>query len=460
MCEFPDEWKLGKVIPLPKSGNLNQVGNWRPVCILSLFSKLCEKIIHRQMMDHLLYHDHLSTQQYGFIPGRGTKDAIFGLTNDLYEAMNKGLPSAVVFFDLRKAFDTVDHTILMSKLKNMGLSPNALSWIKSYLSARRQVTEANAKRSSELPVPCGVPQGSVLGPLLFLAYINDVELEIKNVNAYMFADDLALVSSGHDVRRVTRLLQDDTNAVSAWCALNRLTVNTDKTKVLWVYPRRNPPDITEASITLNQRVLEVVTTFNYLGVTLDRHLTLGPQCTKLIGIIKSKLHLLKRTRLYTNQETTLLLYKQMVLPILEYCPLVIDGGPVGAVRKLQTLQNDCLRICKSIADPRDIRVHDLHLECKLDELAYRRNKQILSYMYSISRKADEVLVPTRVLRANLKVQLKPKRVIKDIYTMSPYFRGSRLWDRLQPEQQRSPNTLAFMNSLCKDDCRPLDPVVV
>ena len=137
----------------------------------------------------------MSNQQFGFIPGRSTNDAIFYITRDLFEANNSNQPSAVVFIDLRKAFDTINHMTLFAKLFNYGVSGQALEWIQSYLAARTQYTVANNTVSGTRGIPCGVPQGSVLGPLLFLVYINSVENAITNTKGYVYADDLALVCS-------------------------------------------------------------------------------------------------------------------------------------------------------------------------------------------------------------------------------------------------------------------------
>ena len=135
----------------------------------------------------------------------------------------------------------MNHTILKNKLFKCGVSGKALEWVEDYLNLRQQQTQANNNLSGKKPVPCGIPQGSVLGPLLFLAYINDVELTISNTTPYMYADDLALHTTGKDLDRICMLLQTDTSAVGDWCQLNELTVNMDKTKVMWYYPINTTP---------------------------------------------------------------------------------------------------------------------------------------------------------------------------------------------------------------------------
>ena len=457
---FPKCWRLGRIIPLPKAGDPSKVGNWRPVCLLNACSKVAEKILHQQLLRHLLLHNHLSTRQYGFIPGRSTTDAVYGLVMDLYNGLNKGMPSAVVFLDLRKAFDTVKHSILEMKLFNYGVSGNTLEWIQCYLRERQQCTEANGITSSQKPVPCGVPQGSVLGPLLFLVYINDVQETIENVQGYMYADDLALVSTGKDLGRLHALLQADTTRVSNWCRENELTVNSDKTKVLWVYPSNTTIDLTDLDVVLDGQPLATVNTFNYLGVTVDRHLTFGPHCKKLLGTVRSKYTQLRETRKCTDKETTLLLYKTMVLPCLEYCPIITDGGPAGLVKKLQTSQNDCLRICDRIFDARDANIAALHHDNKMDYLAPRRAKLLLSHMYKLSKDPGNLIKPVRNLRGNDSARLKVDRHKKDVFLKSPLHRGSRFWNRLKPAQQQMRTLKEFKTSLTPADLVPLPPLVV
>ena len=163
MLSFPEVLKNACVIPLPKTGNLSKVTNWRPVSQLNIFSKLIEKAVHNQLMAYLLEHQLICDRQFGFMPGRSTHDAIFGLVQDLYEARNSGDIVAVVFLDLRKAFDTVNHLLLLSKLKNIGCNNESLSWFTDYLSNRSQRTLANGVYSSDESVTCGVPPGFCIG---------------------------------------------------------------------------------------------------------------------------------------------------------------------------------------------------------------------------------------------------------------------------------------------------------
>ena len=454
--DFPKSWKVGTIIPLPKSGALSLVGNWRPVCLLNVCGKVCEKILHKQLLDHMLRHRLMSDNQFGFIPGRCPGDAIHGVSRDINKALNDGMSSAVLFLDLRKAFDTVNHIILLRKLGEYGLDNTAIGWFRSYLSQREQCTTANGSKSGVRPVPCGVPQGSVLGPLLFLVYINDVEDVILNTKAYMYADDLAIVSSGHDPMRISQLLQADTTAIGDWCRLNRLTVNTDKTQILWTYSRLSPPNLEGADVSLNGQRLLIVDQFNYLGVTLDKYMTLGPHISKVINLAKVRVAQLRRTRKYVDKDTCLLLYKQMVLPTMEYCPIMLDGAPAWGTPALQVQQNHALRACERIANPRDIDIDVLHANNTMEKLEERRNKQLLAHIYRLAKVPGNIVVPVRDLRGNDMIKLKARRPRKDIYYKCPLYRGCQLWNRLEADQQHQPTKALFMCSLKNTDLRPIE----
>ena len=222
---FPGVLKLGMLIPLPKSGNLRSILNWRPITLLPIIGKVIEKILHRQLLNHAEDNSIIDDSQYGFLPNRSTAMAILHVLNALYSARNKGEYVMALFLDVKKAFDVVHHGRLLMKLRRYGLTKAALKMIASYLEERSSRTMANNMMSTPENVSFGVPQGSVLGPLLFLYYINDLPGIVKNCVPVLYADDLVLISRGKDPVQVCHLLQDDLTRVQEWCTLNRLTPN-------------------------------------------------------------------------------------------------------------------------------------------------------------------------------------------------------------------------------------------
>ena len=193
---FPDKWKVAKILPLFKGGDRENVNNYRPVSLLPLPGKLLEKIVHKRILTFWDDNTFLSNNQGGFRKGHSTTATIGNLTDDLFQEINRGNTSLAAFVDLRKAFDTVNLDILKSKLQLAGIRGGIFKWCTNYLSNRCQCTLANNVRSTLLPVTCGVSQGSVLGPLFFLIYVNDVEYAIQNCGLKLYADDTVLYQSG------------------------------------------------------------------------------------------------------------------------------------------------------------------------------------------------------------------------------------------------------------------------
>ena len=446
-CIFPDVLKTASVLPLPKSGNLAKVTNWRPVSQINLFSKLIERVVHQQLMAYLLEFDIITDFQFGFMPGRSTSDAVFGLVQELYSARNREEIVAVVFLDLRKAFDTVDHSLMVSKLTDIGCDENTISWFRSYLGGRRQITVANDLVSECKNVLCGVPQGSVLGPLLFLIYMNDIVLQLKNAKFFMYADDLAVCVSGKDPDIIRELIQDDLNRLVEWCDQNKLTINCDKTKTLWCHSDRDYTNYNIQRLLIKNVCLATVNEFCYLGVIIDSCLSFLPHCKRVKSTSLVRLYQLRKLKKFMDKDLALMLYKTMVIPIFDYGAEVVDGAPELIVDSLQTVQNHCLRSCMGIKDPRDISRNDLHVLCTCKKLYDRRCRSLLGLMYKFSQHVDNVVVPPRVLRGNDKVKLKVSRPKANLYRKSPLYRGHLVWNKLDASVQHKGSKNSFLNAL-------------
>ena len=233
---FPDRLKIAKVTPIFKSGAKNNVSNYRPMSILPVLLKVLERIMYNRVYNHIDCKGLLYEKQFGFQRNNSTEHAILQLTRDITSSFEKGEYTLGVFIDLSKAFDTVDHQILLKKLHYYGIDGTALEWFKSYLSNRKQYISTQEISESYLDIICSVPQGSILGPLLSLIYVNDLFKASNLFMEVMFADDTNLFLSHKNIDTLFAIMNVELENVSTWFKSNKLSLNVDKTKWSLYHP--------------------------------------------------------------------------------------------------------------------------------------------------------------------------------------------------------------------------------
>ena len=228
---IPIQLKTAKVVPIFKSGDKHKFTNYRPISLLSSISKLLEKLVAKQMAGYLNKHKLLYKHQYGFRKGHSTIHPVLQFLDKIMDSLNKTIPeySLGIFCDLKKAFDTVDFEILLSKLDHYGFSGVSNNWFRNYLTGRKQFVTINGQESEVKQLHCGVPQGSVLGPLLFLIFINDLP-NCTDLFTLLFADDTTFQISGDDLPSLFQTANTELNKAAAWFQSNKLTLNGSKTK--------------------------------------------------------------------------------------------------------------------------------------------------------------------------------------------------------------------------------------
>ena len=321
--KFPDDWKKARVSPILKSGSRDECDNYRPISILSPISKIFEKIVFDQLSQYLTTNEILTDYQSGFRKGYSTCSSLLRTTNDWLVNMDKGLINGVVFLDLKKAFDTVDHDILIKKLEFYGNKNNALRWFISYLSNRKQVCKVGMSMSNSENVAAGVSQGSNLGPLLFLLYINDLPNCLDSSVPALFADDTNLTASGASASEIQDILEIELNKVHTWLLANKLTLNIKKTEYVLIGSRQR---LSQASadpiLSMGSEGIKRVSSTITLGVVVDECITwsdhvdkVAKKAAKGIGMLRTSKHLFDRDTLKT-------IYNAFVLPHFDYCALV------------------------------------------------------------------------------------------------------------------------------------------
>ena len=438
---FPDRWKKATIIPLYKGGDKTEVGNYRPVSLLPLPRKLLERVAQANMVNFLNIHEVISDKQGGFRKGFSTSTTIASLTDVLFNNTNSGLTSLAVFIDLRKAFDTVNHEILLKKLCKYGIRGGNLKWCANYLTNRAQQTLANGCMSSQLAVSCGVPQGSVLGPLFFILYINDVQAAVRGANMQLYADDTVIFESGLNANEAIVKLQPMLNRFSRWCRANKLSLNASKTKLMVFGTRQKVKRCRNTTVSLDGTNLQLVPSYKYLGFMLDSTLSFNHHVNTVIKTVAYKISLMAKIRRYLESETALKIYKSMILPYFDYADVVYGAANVTLLDKLQRLQNRGLKICKGF-DKR-FNTEQLHTLTKCPKLKHRRTAHVNNFMYD--KLDDKNLRDLREIntRAHDAPLFRVKIPKIETYKRSVEYRGAVQWNNLPTEMRLTNNVSSF-----------------
>lgn len=340
---YPDCLKIARVIPIFKSGDTLDCNNYRPISTLSVFNKILEKLLVTRLTDFLNVHKVLYDFQYGFRQGSSTQTAIIELVDDIVDAIDSGKLMGGLFLDLKKAFDTLNHEILLKKLECYGIRGVANTVIKSYLTNRRQFVQIEDDRSRLAPINVGVPQGSNIGPLLFILFINDLPRLGLNGKARLFADDTALFYPNKDVDTIITLMEKDLHTLNQYFNANLLSLNPMKTKYMIfrsfrkIVPEHDHPK-------LQQTIIEKVFCFKYLGIQLDPILSWIDHIKMIEKRVSSYLGILWRVRLFVPWKTLLKYYYAYIHSQIIYLISVWGRTASSHLQKLQTLQNRCLKI--------------------------------------------------------------------------------------------------------------------
>ena len=323
---MPSEFKQGKIIPIYKSGKKSDIDNYRPKTILPAISKVLEKCVFSQIITYLEDNNLLSSQQFGFCKNHSTELAATLLLDDIRKEMDKGNFSGAVFIDLHKAFDTISHSSIITKLPEYGIIGNEKEWLTNYLFGRTQCVTYENCTSSVYPVFCGVPQGSILGPLLFLLHFNGAYLPLKHCKILMFADDTVIYYAHKEVNVTEERLTEDLSWLSKWFEQNGLIVNLKKgkTECMLFGTGKNLAKNNDhgMEIKLNKELVNYVTSYSYLGILLGQTLCLGDHFNKIYKKASGRIRLLGKLRQCMSMDSAAKVYNAMVMPIIMYGSLI------------------------------------------------------------------------------------------------------------------------------------------
>ena len=342
--EFPELLKLAKVIPLHKKESILNYLNYRPISLLSVFSKIYEKTIYGRVYSYLVKNNLIYDKQFGFRGNHSVNHAIISITEHIRSLIDKGEYVCGVFVDLEKAFDTVHHDILCDKIKTYGLRGNVNKLLKSYLTNRKQFVSINGHDSEIRDVTCGVPQGSSLGPLLFLIYINDLRLSLSKTSCGHFADDTFIIFHSKKLKTIETIVNTELKDIVKWLRLNKLSLNAAKTELIFFHSSNHPLNYDNISIKMNGLKLTPVDYIKYLGMYIDKYLDWNHHIEELSKKLNRANGILSKLRYNAPLELCLQVYYAIFYSYLNIGCNVWGFTTEKNLKDIQIAQNKCVRI--------------------------------------------------------------------------------------------------------------------
>lgn len=451
---FPTELKIAKVIPLYKAKEKNSLLNYRPISILPTISKIFEKVIHQRLVKFFDKHKVLSEYQYGFRKNRSTLQAVSLFTLDILEALSNHKSILAVFIDLSKAFDTISHTTLSYKLQKYGIRGKPLQLIQNYLSNRKLYVSVNGVTSPVINLTeYGVPQGSILGPLLFLLYINDMPLILKS-KCLLFADDTTIYNIGKSKDKIVERINNDLKELSTWFKCNVMKLNVTKSSYIY-FTRSKEHILHDNMVHMDDQTISQVTSTKFLGIHIDHKLQWSHHINHLKSKISGGLYALNRLKNIVSPSILKQIYFTLVHSHLTYGCLLWGGAHSKHLKSLISSQKKALRIINQakyneassplFKKSNILKLKDLHHVqiCQLMFLVH--NKKISQ---NICAKFDKFLTcHDRVTRQSNKYRIP---LIKfDTARRSILYHGPKQWSAIPIEVKQSNSATAFKSLLKK-----------
>ncbi|CAL4070278.1 unnamed protein product [Meganyctiphanes norvegica] len=342
---FPYELKTGCITPVYKGGSKSDVNNYRPICSLSPFSKIFERIIYDKMISFIEINTIFSKTQFGFRSGLSTEGAIIDFLDKIHTGLNKRHHTVAIFMDLSKAFDVIDHTILAKKLEHYGFRGKMLDLLKDFVCNRNYFVSTNGLKSATKTLNIGVPQGSTLGPLLFLLYINDMCNCSTLLEFTQFADDTTLTASGPHLNELTQSVESELNKVLDWLIANKLIINLTKTHSMLFSNKRCERKI---SIRVNNTVLEQKSECKFLGIIVDDQLNWKAHINYISSKISKTIAILRLLKYTFPKHILRTLYMSLIYPYFVYCNVIWGAADKTIVEPLIILQKKAIRIISRV----------------------------------------------------------------------------------------------------------------
>ena len=347
---FPDDCKIAKLKPIYKKEAKTKPKNYRPISLLPLLSKIIERIIHNQTQEFLDKNNILYKYQSGFRKHHSTDTCLSYLTDKVKIGFEEGLLTGMVLIDLQKAFDTIDHSILLEKMRCLGFAGKTIAWYTSYLTDRSFIVNVGKESSSPGKLSCGVPQGSILGPLLFLLYVNDMPQAV-NSELLLYADDTCLIYTGKDIQKIEEQLNSDFTSLCEWFIDNKLSVHfgEEKTKSILFGTKRQLKDQKDLNLKYGDIEVKQHSRVTYLGCILDNILSGEHMAAKVLNTVHNRLKFLYRKQKFLSLSLRRLLCNALIQPHFDYaCAAWYPLLNKRQSKRIQIAQNKCIRYCLNL----------------------------------------------------------------------------------------------------------------
>lgn len=342
--KVPRKVKIARVIPVFKNGSKDDCSNYRPISVLPPISKIMEMAVRARLLNFLELSKFFMPQQYGFRANTNTETAAADMVIKLQDSLDKNMVATGVFVDLAKAFDTISHPLLIYKLRKAGIHEDIVLWLKSYLEERYQYTDVNGIESDQLLINFGVPQGSILGPLLFIMFINDIQELKLHGSITLFADDTSLFYFGNDLKLLEIQMEEDLNTLTDWLRKSQLFMNLSKT-VYMIFSKPSKRSDAELNIKIGKEKINRVDNVKFLGLVIDETLKWEHHINYITKKIGSLSGVLYRLRSILPKDNLKSIYYGLIQSNLAYMSLIWGTATNTRLNPLQRLQN---RIIKQI----------------------------------------------------------------------------------------------------------------
>jgi hypothetical protein len=447
---FPEKMKIAKVIPLYKSGDRDVFNNYRPVSLLPQFSKILEKIFNNRLESFINEYNILNEAQFGFRTKCNTTHALLKLIEGITDSIDKRKSTIGIFIDLKKAFDTVNHSILTQKLYKYGIRGLANDWIKSYLQGRKQFVSMNNHKSKLMSISCGVPQGSILGPKLFILYINDMCNVTQLFNYILFADDTNLFCSNDDVKVLNRQVNEGLVKLKRWFAVNKLSLNVEKTNYINFSAAKSN---TEMNLMIGDKNIQKVSYTKFLGVTIQENLSWKLHIAQICSKMMRAIGIMNRMKNLLPQHTLQMLYNTLVVPHMTYSCEVWGSTYSIHLIKIALIQKKAVRIihrlnyldhCEHLFDKKIMKFQDLN-KLKISIFMYKIKRKILPLsIQNLFPSSNQSIIT----RQNNDFRLQYARTNNKLHSLS--YIGIRTWNSIPITIRNSSSLFIFKKLLLQD----------